>query len=240
MEIFTSFFLTTIAGLSTCLGYFITLFKVKNIDRLICISLSFASGVMILLSFKELIPSSLKYLNNNLNIIPFFLIFIIIPVIIYIMICLYSNLLSKYSSLYRVGVLNMISLMIHNIPEGIITFLASYFNFTLGFKLILGIIAHNIPEGIAISIPIYYSTKNRKKAFLYTLIAGMSESIGALLVILIFNKFINEFSINILLYIIGCLMLIICIKEILPEIIKYKNSNWILIGILLSLFILII
>ena len=100
--------------------------------------------------------------------------------------------------------------------------------------------AHNIPEGICIGIPIYYSTMSRKKAFLYTFLSGIAEPIGAVLTYLILNRYINTLFINIMLYFIGCLMLLISFKEILPEVLSYKKRIYILYGLLLSLFILFI
>jgi ZIP family zinc transporter len=130
--------------------------------------------------------------------------------------------------------------MLHNIPEGIVTFMSSINNYTVGLKIALAIMAHNIPEGISISIPIFYSTKNRLKSLLYTFIAGISEFLGAIITYIFFKKYINLLIINIMLYIIGCLMIIISIKEILPTVLKYNNKNWLLIGLLFSLFILIL
>ena len=61
--------------------------------------------------------------------------------------------------LYKIGIISMIIIILHNIPEGIITFITSSSNINLGLKLSIAIALHNIPEGISISIPIYYSTK---------------------------------------------------------------------------------
>ena len=240
MEIIGPFLITLIAGLSTSLGIIFTFIKSKNINKYICICLSFAIGVMILLSIKELIPNSIKYLlkySKNKSIIAFF---IIIPIFIYFLIKKLNKGLKNGNTLYRVGVVNTLTLILHNTLEGIVTFMTSITNYKLGLKLGLAIMAHNIPEGICISIPIYYVTNNRKRAFIYTLIAGLSEFLGALLIYIIFKKYINLIIINIMLYIIGILMIIISLIEILPEVLKYNNKIWILEGILLSLFILLI
>ena len=239
MEIISSLILTSLAGISTCIGFIFTFIKSKNIEKIICISLSFAFGVMILISIKELIPLPLKYIYFKYNLSTFLAILLIIPILIYIFINYSNKAIKNNDSLYRVGVLNTISLILHNILEGIVTFFTSISNFALGLKLFLAITAHNIPEGISIAIPIYYSTKSRVKAFIFTFIAAISEIIGALLFVFLFKN-INLKIINILLYTIGCLMIIISIKEILPEMLKYNNKNWILLGILFSLFILLL
>ena len=231
--------ISTIAGLSTCIGVLFTYIKPKNINRLICISLSFTFGIMVLLSIKELIPIPLKYILNNIDYPVNFIILIIIPIIAYFILKI-TNKYKNINNLYRIGVVNALILLIHNIPEGIITFISSISNSKLGLKLCLGIIAHNIPEGISISLPIYYSTKNRGKAILYTFISGIVEPLGGLIIYILFNKYINLLIINGLLYFIGILMILISFINILNEIIIYNNIIWFLIGILLSLFILII
>ncbi len=235
-----SFILTLLAGLSTCIGFLFTFFKIKNIKKFICISLSFAMGVMILISIKELIPNSAKFILIRFNLIISLSILIIAPISIFLILKILNKNIDNNNSLYRVGVLNTISLILHNIPEGIVTFMTTFTNYSLGIKLTLAIMAHNIPEGIGISIPIYYSTKSRGRAFLYTLIAGISEFIGALLVFIFFKNYISITIINIFIYIIGCLMIIISIKEILPETLKYNNKIWILKGIVISLLILLV
>ena len=58
-----SFLLTSMAGLSTIIGYFMIFIKGDK-EKIITFSLSFSASVMITLSIIDLIPSSLKYLNN--------------------------------------------------------------------------------------------------------------------------------------------------------------------------------
>ena len=89
----------------------------------------------------------------------------------------------------------MIAIILHNVPEGIATFISSSKDISLGISLAIAITLHNIPEGISISIPIYYSTKSKFKALLYTFISGVSEPIGALIAYLFLSKYINDFII---------------------------------------------
>ena len=238
-NMFYPLLISFLAGLSTCIGILFTYIKTKNINRLICISLSFAFGVMFLLSIKELIPISFIFIINNIYYPLSILTLIIISILSYLLIII-TNKYQSNDKLYRIGVLSMIILLIHNIPEGIITFISSYTNIKLGIKLGLSIMAHNIPEGICISIPIYYATKSRGRALLFTFISGIAEPIGGLLIYVLFKQYINIYIINILLYFIGNLMIFICLNNIIIEIIKYKNIYWFLYGVLLSLFILFI
>ena len=240
MNNYIPFLICLIAGLSTCLGFLSTYIKSSNIKRFICISLSFSAGVMLLLSIKELIPVPSYYFLKNYSLWKVILYLGSIALLALIIFNLSNKKINTDNSLYRVGVLSMITLLLHNIPEGVITLMSSMTNYKLGIKLGLAIMAHNIPEGICISVPIYYATKSRGKAFLYTFIAGIAEVIGALIIYILFKNYITYTVLNGILFFIGCLMILICIKELIPEAKTYKNNFWILYGFLLSLFILFI
>ena len=105
-------------------------------------------------------------------------------------------------------------LIIHNIPEGIITYITSYKNIHLGIKLSLAIALHNIPEGIIISIPLYYSTNSRKKALLYTSISGFSELFGAVIAKVFLANITNN-VLGIILAVTAGIMIYISIFELL-------------------------
>ena len=235
-----SLIISTIAGLTTCLGLIFTYFKVRNINKIIVFSLAMAMGVMFLISIKELIFPPVSYILNHNNILVSILIIILFPILAIITLNVTKLFIKQESSLYKVGVINAVSLFIHNIPEGIATFASSLTNINLGFKLAIGIALHNLPEGISIAVPIYYGTKSRKKAFLYTLISGMAEFIGALITMIFLKNYLNNNILSIILYFIGCLMLLISLTEIYPEILKYKEKRTILYGLIVSLLILLV
>ena len=146
---------------------------------------------MITISIFSLIPKSLNLLSETYKIIPTLLItalFIILGVYLSTII---DNKVEKKvntNSLHRLGIISALVLIIHNIPEGITTYASTTADTILGLQLTLAIALHNIPEGISIAIPIYYSTNNKLKAFLYTLIAGLSELLGALLAFIFFKE----------------------------------------------------
>src|SRR5574344_2451902 len=198
------FILTTIAGLSTLLGSIFIFFKFKNQNNIINISLSFAAGVMITVSITDLIPESYNLLNHNYISIIYVLISINIGIII-------SMLIDKFvpasDNLYRVGVISMIAIIMHNIPEGIATYMTSSHDIKLGLSLSIAIALHNIPEGISISLPIYYGTHSKKKAFLYTLLSGMAEVVGGLLTSWFLKDYINDFVMALLLGLIAGIMI---------------------------------
>lgn len=81
--------------------------------------------------------------------------------------------------LMRMGLFTALAIGIHNFPEGLATFLAALKEPKLGIAIAVAIALHNIPEGISVSVPIYYATGNRKKAFIYSLLSGLAEPVGA-------------------------------------------------------------
>jgi len=240
METRNALILSILAGFTTNLGLLFTFFSKKRVEEVITIALSFAMGVMSLISIKELIPEPLAYLNENYSLGIVLILLFLCPFLSYIIIKISKLNIKKGSNLYKVGILNMLTLLLHNIPEGIVVFTSSMASKTLGFKIALSIAAHNLPEGICIAVPIYYSTNSRKKALLYTFISGFAEPIGAFATYLFLRPFISVFFLNIVLYFVGCLMLIIAIDEILPEVLGYHKKWCMLIGLSLSLFILFI
>ncbi len=85
------------------------------------------------------------------------------------------------SKLLRMGLFTALAIGIHNFPEGLATFLAALQDPGLGLAIAVAIALHNIPEGISVSVPIYYATGNRTKAFVYSLLSGLAEPVGALI-----------------------------------------------------------
>ena len=234
-----AFMLTTLAGLSTLIGTLPIFIKNKT-NKIIVSSLSFAAGVMITVSITDLIPESLNYINKTFKIIPTLLIigiFISLGIIISMTI---DKSINREGELYKVGIISMIAIILHNIPEGIITYLSSETNIKLGLSLTIAIALHNIPEGISIAVPIYYAKKSRGKAILYTLTSALSEPLGALLAHLFLSKIMNNTIMGIILSIVAGIMIQIALYELIPTSLKYKNKfKTILFIIIGSIFMLL-
>ena len=79
----------------------------------------------------------------------------------------------------RMGLFTALAIAIHNFPEGLATFLAALQDPGLGVAIAVAIALHNIPEGISVSVPIFYATGSRRKAFLYSVLSGLAEPVGA-------------------------------------------------------------
>lgn len=222
-----SFLLTVIAGFSTMLGT-IPIFLKKQSNKILISALGFAAGVMITISFTDLLPSSFSSLSESFVFFPAFLILAICFCVGVLFSLSVDHFLPQekvqYGKLYHVGLISCLAIIMHNIPEGIITYLTSSSNIRLGVSLALAIALHNIPEGISISVPIYYSTGSRKKALLYTFVSGISEPVGAILAYFILAPFVTPFIMGLLYAFIAGIMLHIAIYELLPESFSYQNK----------------
>ena len=219
-----AFLLSSIAGLSTVLGTFIIFISKKRTLNFLIGGISFASGVMFFLSIFDLIPESLTFLNKTFNYIPSSLISL---TALSFGVCL-SIIIDKLfpstfneKALYKLGLITTIGIMLHNIPEGIATFITTNENIKLGISITIAITMHNIPEGISIALPIYYYTKSKKKAFLYTFICGLSEPLGALIAYFFLKPTFQ--TLGIIYAIIAGIMIHISMYELFPASTKYKR-----------------
>ena len=86
-----------------------------------------------------------------------------------------------HAKLMRMGLFTALAIAIHNLPEGLATFLAALEDPSVGVAIAIAIALHNIPEGISVSVPIFYATGNRKKAFIYSSLSGLAEPVGAMI-----------------------------------------------------------
>ncbi len=92
-------------------------------------------------------------------------------------------------------------------------------------------------------VPIYYGTNNFKKAFLYTLVAGIAEPIGGVIFYLLFKNYINNLMLGFLFAFIAGVMIYLSIKELLPKSLEYRKDNltlsFFMIGIIFFLVVLL-
>ena len=214
-------------------------FKIKKVDNLISFTLALSYIILLSISLFDLIPNSLKIILNNYSILKSIISSIIIFLFGYILIYIMSKREGE-KSLYKIGIISLISIVLHNIPEGIVVFMSSYKSIKLGFKTVIAIMMHNIPEGLLISIPLYYSNKSRGSVILKMIIASISEPLGALLSYFILRNNINDIILSYILLFVSGIMISLCFNEIFPELLKYNKKRYILFGIEVSIILIII
>jgi len=151
----------------------------------------------------------------------------------------------KNKKLMRMGLFTALAIAIHNFPEGLATFLAALHDPSLGVAIAIAIALHNIPEGVSVSVPIYYATGNRKKAFIYSVLSGLAEPVGAIIAYLIIRFFAGGVDGGIPPQLMGILfggvagiMVYISLDELLPTSRAYGKGHDSLFGLIAGMAVM--
>ncbi len=239
--------LTVMAGLSTGIGSAIAYFIRKPKTVYLSFALGLSAGVMIYISFIEMLPDAMEEIGEPYGILAFFIGIAFIGLIDFFVPeeenpHHYPDLEHPgehdHVKLMRTGLLTALAIGIHNFPEGIATFAAAYKDPKLGAFIAFAIAIHNIPEGIAVSVPIFFATGSRKKAFFYSFLSGISEPVGAILGFLILMPFINDALLAGTLAFIAGIMIYISLDELVPMAHRYGHSHLAISGVVAGMLVM--
>jgi len=244
-QVIFAFLLTLLAGLSTGIGSLIAYFIKKPKTIYLSFSLGFSAGVMIYVSFVELLPRAVITVGQFTSVVVFF-VGILLIALIDMMIPESRNphhykempdvlTVKVDKTLLRTGLFMALAIAIHNFPEGLSTFGTTLSDLRLGVIIALAIAIHNIPEGISVSVPIFYATGDRKKAFRYSFLAGLAEPLGAVIGFVILLPFLSPSLLSSLLAFIAGIMVYISIDELLPMAHRYGHSHTVILGFILGM-----
>ena len=251
-NIYLGFALATFAGLSTGIGSLIALFTKNMSKRFLAIALGLSAGIMIYVSFMEMMQLSFESLMliygssfGKLVSVTGFVIGLLIMLLIDQLFDHQSiaDFISRSedkneSILIKTGIFSAVALAIHNFPEGFATFTATVYDPTIGFTLATAIAVHNIPEGIAVAVPIYYATKSKSKAFMISFASGLAEPFGALIGFIIFRTVFNEALFGISFALCAGIMVYVALNELLPVAKDYGQPSDAIIGVTIGMIIM--
>ena len=283
--------LTVFAGMATGIGSGLAFFAKKTNYRFLSVSTGFSAGVMIYVSFVEILGKGLDALVDAygetwgawVNVLSFFggmaligLIDALIPAA--------ENPHEPHSrearaalreggdlpsecpeatfyhrpgsedakgeeesreQLMRMGLFAALAIGIHNFPEGLATFLSALQDPALGSAIAVAIALHNIPEGISVSVPIYFATGKRGRAFLYSVLSGMSEPVGAAIAYIALRLFLGgEGGVippqltGVLFAGVAGIMVYISLDELLPTSRAYGKGHDSLLGLVTGMVVM--
>ncbi|MDE6569671.1 MAG: zinc transporter ZupT [Alistipes sp.] len=243
------FLLTLGAGLATGIGSVVAFFAKHTNRRLLSFSLGLSGGVMVYVSFVELFPQAETALSEAwcgsagrwLTVAAFFGGMLLIGIIDRLVPSVENpheaHLVEELEhrprnpKLMRMGLMTTLAIAIHNFPEGIATFAAAVDNRALGVAIAVAIAIHNIPEGIAVSVPVFYATGDRRKAFVYSLLSGLAEPVGALLAWCVLMPFMTPTLMGCILAGVAGIMVFISIDELLPAAREYGEAHTAIYGV---------
>ena len=237
--------LPTLAGLSTSIGSLLSLvFKTPG-NKFMSFTLGFSAGLMLLVSFVELLAKGIEaagFLCANVAFFAgmgvMFLIDVLIPHSFVGEECDALHPGSDQKRLLRTGMFVALGLGIHNFPEGMATFVGTLSNPHLGYSLAAAIAIHNIPEGIAVAACMYAATGSRAKAFWWSTLSGVAEPVGALLAAAVLFPILNEFVLSIVLASVAGIMVYIALDELLPASRKFGHEHLSIFGAMLGMLVM--
>lgn len=241
--------LTLLAGLATGIGSILALFTSLDNKKFLSAILGFSAGIMIYISFEEMLAKSKDYLcsgwGEHLG--------IWLAVASFLggmgIIMLIDNLIPSPESdltaiktgkhkMHRMGILTAAAIAIHNFPEGLATFATTLNSPALGIAMASAIAIHNIPEGIITAVPILSSSGNRKTAFFVSFFSGLTEPLGAVIGYLVLRPFLNDTVFGVLFGIIAGIMVYISIEELIPMAREYDKGNSMVFGVIIGMAIM--
>jgi ZIP family zinc transporter len=234
-------------GIGSAVAYFIRKPKLVFLS----FALGLSAGVMIYVSFMELMPQAIKHAGKAVGVGTFFLGLLVIYIIdmlvpesenpheFHEMGDEHGHVMATGNPhLLRTGLFTALAIGIHNFPEGLATFAATLTDAKLGVFIAIAIAIHNIPEGISVSVPIFYATGSRKKAFVYSFLSGVAEPVGGLVGYLILWPFLTPGLVAGLMGFIAGIMVYVSLDELLPMAHRVGHGHTVILGILLGMAVM--
>ncbi len=244
--------MTVLAGLATIIGGFITFLVNKNNLKILSLGLGFSAGVMIFVSFTEILSTAEGLLKEYYPVDYHWIMFggFIAGVIISKLIDTFvpdhvegsltdgCDNSSRTHKIKRAGLLTAIAIAIHNFPEGLGTFLVSSQDLTIGISVALAIALHNIPEGIAVALPIYHATGKKRMAIWYSFWTGMTEPIGALIGLALLHWFLPQVFVGFFMAAVVGIMIYISFDTLLPLSHEYGDWHYAIAGVMSGIIVI--
>ena len=239
MEIYALLF-TFLSGILITIGFIMAKVsrKKKTFTQL---AISMAFGVIIMLSFFEILKEALEILKEEMGSIYFVwvMLFIMIGVIFLKILDIFipnHEASNESDNLYHIGVVSCIAILLHNILEGMTIYTTTTTDFKMGLLMVIGVGLHNIPMGMVIYSTLSKTKKTRNKKLVYLLLVTFSTLFGGLLMFLA-SSYITDLFIGILLCITLGMLFYIALLELLPELMEFKNYRLTLIGIITGIIL---
>ncbi|NLA04485.1 MAG: ZIP family metal transporter [Firmicutes bacterium] len=219
--------------LGTGSGGLVTLFTKKLPAPLLSLILAFAAGMMLDVTFLELLPEAIGhggFLYGLLGLVGGIAVFLLLDKLLPH--CHHYTEEHQQSRFQKMGTLLGIGIALHNIPEGLAigTGYASSESLGLGLALIIGI--HNFPEGLAMALCLDGGGSSKGRTLLATALAGLPMGLGALLGALLGG--ISPIALGLSLGFAGGAMLFITCDELMPDAHNLSRGYSATIGLLLG------
>lgn len=231
-EVGAAFALTLVAGLATAVGGAVVGWRRNLSPAFLAAMLGVSAGVMLYVSFVELFPLALRGLTALHGRVGewwtaagFFGGVVLVAAIDRLV----PEAINPHETsdsgdvsdqhrgrMLRTGLMTAAALALHNFPEGFGVFLAATQQPAVAVPVVAAIALHNIPEGIAVAVPVTYATGSRLKGFVYSLLAGLAEPLGALIGFVMVQSFLGPEVMPLAFAAVAGIMVFVSLDELLP------------------------
>lgn len=251
-----AFGLTLLAGLATGIGGLIGVAKRKPNDNFLAGALGLSAGVMLYVSFMEILPTGIEELGAAWGetsgawgaALAFFAGIALIALI--------DRLVPeeinphepstvggdgskiRQRKMMKAGMLTAGALALHNFPEGFATFIAALESPQVAIPVVLAIAVHNIPEGIAVAVPIREATGSRAKGLGWATLSGLAEPAGAVIGFLILQPFMGPSTLGLAFAAIAGIMVFVSLDELLPTAVATGKHHVAIYGLIAGMAIM--
>ncbi|MEL0257139.1 MAG: zinc transporter ZupT [Pontimonas sp.] len=256
-----AFLVTLGAGLATAVGAAVGLFARHTNRQFLALALGFSAGVMIYVSFVEILPKAGDYITQGVSdmtgavttagaflagLAGMAIMYRVIPDLEHPELTNPSTKLPGEEQpvlvadrmLFTAGLGVALAVTLHNFPEGMATFFLTLDDPQVGLSVALAIAIHNIPEGIAVVVPIYYATRNRSLAFGFGALSGLAEPLGAIIGYAVLQPFITDYVLGVVFAAVAGIMVYISIDSLLPAARQYGNAQLAIYGMIAGMAVM--
>lgn len=216
-----------IAGvIGTGFGGIISTFFKKEVHKYLSFFMGLSGGIMLAVVTFDLLKESMDAMG-------------VINTVIFTMIGAYITKFIKekldVSSEMKTGYLIFLSILLHNLPEGLAIGSSFMSTENLGTTLAIVIGIHNIPEGLAMALSLTGTRMKTTKVIMMTLIAGIPMGVGSFLGAYFGSVFSS--LIGVFLAIAAGTMMYVVLEEIFPESRSMYSITGFVIGMIIVNFI---
>lgn len=240
----TAFAICLFAGLSTALGGLLVALQRHPSERFLASSLGFSAGVMLYISFVELLPEGIDGLEEA----GYASADIWGPVAFFGGVLLIA-LIDKFvpddinpheephapaggARMRNVGVMAALAIAIHNFPEGFATFFVALQDPVLAAPIAIAIAIHNIPEGVAVAVPLREATGKKWTAAGWAALSGLAEPLGAVIGYLFLRPFLGPAALGVTYAVIAGIMVFVSLDKLLPTAIETGRHHSAIYGLI--------
>ena len=222
--------LCAFASLSTVLGGLIVALLGEISDRTMSFFQGFAAGVMITVSFAEMFVRCCENMAEYMSAF-----YAVAATVLFMLAGWFAGLgisrtadyiyrdSGEYTQLVRISLVTTAVMVLHNLPEGMLTIFSGMEDAAFGLEMALAVALHNIPEGIVVASGVLYITSSRKRAVWHSFFAGISEFAGGLAAAIVLRGCVSSFAVGCVLAVVGGIMVQTSLCELLPSAVKQSG-----------------